>query len=52
MTQKRLYKERRLYFSVCSKCGKENAQTFHRKKLGLCRNCRHNQVLENQIGIF
>ena len=51
---KRLYKERRLYFFRCTECGKENRQTFHRRKtkLGICRKCKRLKVNPNQGKLF
>lgn len=51
---KTIYKERRLYFYTCSKCGSENRCSFKRTKArkGICRKCRKNAVNENQIPLF
>ena len=51
---KKIYKERRLYFFKCSECGRENRQSFHRKKtkVGICRKCKRNVVDPNQGELF
>ena len=51
---KRIYKERRIYFSAnCEKCG-NSFQSFKRSKVkhGLCRNCRKVEVDKNQVSLF
>lgn len=51
---KRVYKERRLYFSEnCGNCGKPY-QSFKRSKIkhGLCRKCRKSAVDPNQAPLF
>lgn len=49
---KRIYKERRLYFSqACERCGKRY-QSFKRKRIkeGLCRKCR--RINPDQTSLF
>jgi len=48
----RLYKERRLYFFLCAKCG-HRAQSFKRRRARgeLCRLCRR-PTNENQQSLF
>lgn len=52
----KIYKERRLYFFKCEKCGNPRAQSFHRRRVkgALCRNCRggRNRIPENQMSFL
>lgn len=51
---KRVYKERRIYFSAnCEKCG-HPFQSFKRSKVkhGLCRTCRAKVINPDQVELF
>ena len=48
------FKERRIWYFTCEKCGKAHRQS-HRKKnaqVHICRKCRGVEVAENQLKIF
>jgi len=51
--RERLKYERRIYFFVCAKCGKEDRRTYKRKKQreAICRNCRREDD-PNQMNLF
>lgn len=48
------YKERRLYFYTCSKCGKENRCSFKRSKAkhAICRKCKKVELNKDQMPLF
>ncbi len=48
------FKERRIWYFSCSKCGKNHRQSHRKKnaKIQLCLKCRKNEVPENQLSIF
>jgi len=48
------FKERRIWYFTCERCGKSHRQS-HKKKNAqsyICRNCRKNVVPENQQSLF
>ena len=48
------FKERRLYYFTCAKCG-HRATTFKRRRVRaeICRNCRHVETVDpNQGSLF
>jgi len=53
---KKTYKERRLYYYTCTKCGTRNRHSLKRRraKHGLCRKCRGKQheSNKNQLSLF
>lgn len=51
---KTVYKERRLYFYTCSKCGGTNRCSFKRAKAkkAVCRKCKRLAINKNQIPLF
>lgn len=50
----RIYKERRVYYFACSKCGSSNRQSLKRAKAraGVCRKCRKVTINKDQIPLF
>lgn len=50
----RKYKERRLYFYTCTKCGSTNRCSFKRAKAkhAICRKCRKQEVNKDQLAMF
>ena len=50
----RKYKERRLYFYVCSVCGHSNRCSFKRSKAkkAVCRKCKSDSLNKDQFKLF